>query len=95
MTVRPLRDGRPSAAGSWSGADPEESLLARTTLLLDADVPWAKSMPVTDGLEATRSIRSLETIMGGHVPIIAVTGRAMLGDRLGPLTREVAARQPL
>ncbi|MFA9216232.1 MAG: ATP-binding protein [Sphingomonadaceae bacterium] len=38
-------------------------------------------MPGLDGLAATRQIRLRELIQGGHVPIIAMTARAMAGDR--------------
>ncbi len=38
-------------------------------------------MPELDGLTATRRIRQWETVNGGHVPIIAMTARAMQGDR--------------
>jgi CheY-like chemotaxis protein len=34
-----------------------------------------------DGLEATRRIRQAEKGIGSHVPIIAMTARAMSGDR--------------
>ena len=38
-------------------------------------------MPVMDGLEATRAIRQLEEATGEHIPIVAMTANAMLGDR--------------
>jgi CheY-like chemotaxis protein len=37
-------------------------------------------MPVMDGLAATRSIRAAEA-GGAHVPIVALTGNAMPGDK--------------
>lgn len=44
-------------------------------LLLDVQ------MPEMDGLEATRAIREYEKQTGTRIPIIALTGRAMKGDR--------------
>jgi CheY-like chemotaxis protein len=38
-------------------------------------------MPELDGFGATRQIRELERARGGHVPILAMTARAMSGDR--------------
>ncbi len=38
-------------------------------------------MPIMDGLEATRLIRTDEQPSGGHVPIVAMTAHAMKGDR--------------
>ena len=38
-------------------------------------------MPEMDGLEATRVIREMECIHGGHLPIVAMTAHAMKGDR--------------
>jgi PAS domain S-box-containing protein len=39
------------------------------------------SMPVMNGLEATRAIRELEIGTGGRVPIVAVTAHVLHGDR--------------
>ena len=38
-------------------------------------------MPEMDGLEATRRARAHERASGSHVPIIALTANAMVGDR--------------
>jgi CheY-like chemotaxis protein len=38
-------------------------------------------MPEIDGLEATHQIREWEKTNGRHIPIIAMTAHAMLGDR--------------
>lgn len=38
-------------------------------------------MPEMDGLEATIAIREHEKTTGQHIPIIAVTANAMIGDR--------------
>jgi signal transduction histidine kinase/CheY-like chemotaxis protein len=38
-------------------------------------------MPVMSGYEATRAIRILEATTGAHMPIVAMTARAMKGDR--------------
>ena len=38
-------------------------------------------MPVMSGFEATAAIRECERVRGGHIPIIAITAHAMLGDR--------------
>ena len=39
-------------------------------------------MPVMGGIEATQNIREAESTMGEHVPIVALTARAMEDDRM-------------
>jgi len=39
------------------------------------------NMPVMDGFAATRAIRAKEASTGEHLPIIAVTANALIGDR--------------
>ncbi|MFT5368507.1 MAG: two-component system sensor histidine kinase/response regulator, partial [Candidatus Latescibacterota bacterium] len=38
-------------------------------------------MPNLDGLETTKRIRAQEQKLGGHIPIIALTANALVGDR--------------
>ncbi|MGH9384776.1 MAG: response regulator [Vicinamibacterales bacterium] len=45
------------------------------TILMDLQ------MPELGGLEATQAIRDHEKVTGAHVPIVALTARAMQGDR--------------
>lgn len=40
-----------------------------------------KNMPIMDGLETTKIIRALEARTGKHIPIVALTASAILGDR--------------
>ena len=65
-TVVQARNGR--EAVSCASAEPFD------LVLMDVQ------MPEMDGLEATRAIRSLEAVRGGHVAIVALTAHAMKGD---------------
>jgi len=38
-------------------------------------------MPVMSGLVAAEKIRALEASTNAHVPIVAITAKAMLGDK--------------
>ncbi|KAL1917404.1 uncharacterized protein VTP21DRAFT_3797 [Calcarisporiella thermophila] len=54
-----------------------EAFQARRFDLILMDV----QMPLMGGFEATQRIRELESEWGGHIPIIALTAHAMIGDR--------------
>jgi len=38
-------------------------------------------MPGMDGFEATAAIRECEKLTGGHIPIVAMTAHALVGDQ--------------
>jgi CheY-like chemotaxis protein/HPt (histidine-containing phosphotransfer) domain-containing protein len=62
-------------------ANGDEAVKALCTLPYDV-VLMDVQMPVMDGLEATRQIRSKDSTVRNHdIPVIAMTARAMQGDR--------------
>ena len=61
-------------------ADGREALVAVQDQTFDV-VLMDVQMPEMDGLAATAAIRRRESETGGHLPIIALTARAMVGDR--------------
>jgi two-component system, sensor histidine kinase and response regulator len=60
-----------------NGADAVQALEEALYDIVLMDV----QMPVMDGIHATQQIRLREQERGGHVPIVAMTARAMQGDR--------------
>ena len=60
-----------------TGRDALEKLAREKFDLVLMDV----QMPEMDGFEATAAIREIEKATGDHLPIIAMTARAMKGDR--------------
>jgi CheY-like chemotaxis protein len=67
-TSRIVANGREALAALGSG----ESF---DLVLMDCQ------MPELDGYEAARAIRERESAQGGHIPIVALTANAMIGDR--------------
>jgi CheY-like chemotaxis protein len=60
-----------------NGREVVEEFVAASFDLVLMDV----QMPEMSGFDATAAIRRHETVTGGHVPIVALTARAMKGDR--------------
>jgi CheY-like chemotaxis protein len=60
-----------------NGKEALEALGVETFEIILMDV----QMPVMDGFQATATIREQERSTGRHIPIIAMTGYAMKGDR--------------
>lgn len=60
-----------------NGAEALEAFQANRFDMIFMDV----QMPVMDGFQATEAIRASEKSRGGHIPIIAMTAYATIGDR--------------
>ncbi|HEY9731265.1 MAG TPA: response regulator [Drouetiella sp.] len=60
-----------------TGRQAVEAVRHRTYSIILMDI----RMPELDGLEATKTIRSLGTVNGKQIPIVAVTAQAMDGDK--------------
>lgn len=60
-----------------TGRQAVEAVRQRTYAIILMDI----RMPELDGLEATKTIRSLGTVNGKQIPIVAVTAQAMDGDK--------------
>lgn len=60
-----------------TGRQAVEAVRQRTYSIILMDI----RMPELDGLEATKTIRSLGTVNGKQIPIVAVTAQAMDGDK--------------
>jgi CheY-like chemotaxis protein len=61
--------------GSWDEAQAAMNTVSFDLVLMD----W--QMPDIDGIEATKRLRKHDVEKGRYTPIIAVTARAMSGDR--------------
>jgi two-component system sensor histidine kinase/response regulator len=72
-----LRPRGHTVIASENGREALEALERESVDLVLMDV----QMPVMDGLEAMRAIRTKELSTGAHLPIIALTAHAMKGDR--------------
>ncbi len=77
LAVRLLEKQGHRVVAVGSGKEAVSAVQSETFDLVLMDV----EMPELDGLEATRIIRAAERQSGGHVPILALTARAMRGDR--------------
>jgi signal transduction histidine kinase len=66
----------PGRQGDKDAGEPDGlSLPAFDLVLMDLE------MPEMDGLQATAAIRAREELTGTHVPILAMTAHAMIGDK--------------
>jgi len=74
LTLKPLVSSIDSAT---NGKEALELFGSNNYDLILMDI----QMPVMNGLTATEKIRELESVTNTHVPIIAITANAMIGDK--------------
>src|SRR5437660_1598121 len=77
LAVRILEKRGYSVTVAVDGQAAVEALQAGGFELVLMDI----QMPRLDGFEATAIIRKKEKLSGGHIPIIAMTAHALVGDR--------------
>ena len=77
LAVRLLEKSGHTVAVAGNGKEALATLEKQSFDLVLMDV----QMPEMDGFEATAAIRGLEKESGNHLPIIAMTAHAMVGDR--------------
>jgi PAS domain S-box-containing protein len=77
LAMRLLEKGGHSVVLAETGTAALEALKKQSFDLVLMDV----QMPEMDGLEATASVRLQEVSTGEHIPIVAMTAHAMVGDK--------------
>jgi two-component system, sensor histidine kinase and response regulator len=77
LATRFLEESGHSVVSARDGGEALERLSSEAFDLILMDI----EMPVLGGVEAIVRIRAAERVSGGHVPIVALTGRAAPDDR--------------
>lgn len=77
VASRRLEDWQCAVTLAENGADALTAVESESFDVVLMDI----SMPVMDGLQATKEIRQREESTGNHIPIIAITAYALKGDR--------------
>ena len=77
--LQQMLEGEYALVVARNGAAAVEMAVAERPDLILMDV----SLPIVNGLDATRLVRSNQTLR--HIPVIAVTAHAMEGDRVRAL----------